>query len=80
MSAMNCPGYTGKGIGQAILEHLLAGGKEQGLASILAGISSLNPGSIRFHLRQGFTECGRFKAAGVKKGKVFDVLYCQKFL
>lgn len=74
------PGFTGRGIGKALLDYLVAEGKERGLTSILAGISSLNEGSIRFHLRNGFSECGRFKSVGVKKGMAFDVVYCQKVL
>lgn len=74
------PGFTGRGVGKAILDHLEAKGAERGITSILAGISSLNEGSIRFHLKNGFSECGRFKQVGVKKGKTFDVVYCQKML
>ncbi|MEM5786231.1 MAG: N-acetyltransferase family protein [Syntrophobacteraceae bacterium] len=74
------PGYTGRGVGKAILDYLATRGKEQGLTSILASISSLNEGSIRFHLRNGFLECGRFRNIGVKKGAAFDVVYHQRLL
>ncbi|MHC1726640.1 MAG: N-acetyltransferase family protein [Syntrophobacteraceae bacterium] len=74
------PGCTGLGVGKAILDHLTARGKERGLTSILAGISSLNEGSIRFHLKNGFSECGRFRGVGLKKGIAFDMVYCQKIL
>ncbi len=74
------PGFTGRGIGKAVLDYLVAGGKERGLTSILASISSMNEGSLRFHLRNGFSECGRLKSVGVKKGTEFDVVYCQKIL
>lgn len=74
------PGFTGHGIGKTLLDHLTARGRERGITSILAGISSLNEGSIRFHLRNGFLECGRFRNVGMKKGVAFDVVYCQKQL
>lgn len=74
------PGYTGQGLGTAILDLLTAKGREQGLTSILASISSLNEGSIRFHLKNGFTECGRFKRVGLKKRMNFDVVYLQRML
>ncbi len=72
------PEFTGRGVGTAILDFLTAGGREQGLTSILASVSSLNEGSIRFHLKNGFSECGRFKSVGLKNGTVFDVVYFQK--
>ena len=51
-----------------------------GIHSVLANVSSLNEESIRFHLKNGFIECGRFKEAGKKKDQVFDVVYFQKML
>ncbi len=73
-------GFTGQGIGKAILEHLAEEAADTGLGSILASISSLNEGSIRFHLKNGFHECGRFRDAGEKFGRKFDVVYCQRML
>jgi L-amino acid N-acyltransferase YncA len=74
------PDFTGQGIGKALLGYLIDEGKKKGLATILASISSLNEGSIRFHLKNGFVECGRFKNIGEKQGKTFDVVYCQLIL
>lgn len=74
------PGFTGQGIGKAILDYLLDMGKEKGINAVLANVSSLNEESIRFHVRNGFSECGRFREIGKKKGQVFDVLYFQKLL
>jgi phosphinothricin acetyltransferase len=73
-------GYTGKGIGKIILDHLIAEGRAMGITSILASISSMNDGSIRFHTKNGFSECGRLKAIGEKRGVRFDVVYCQKMI
>ena len=74
------PEWTGKGLGDLMLAHLIqkAGGKD--ITSLLASISSLNTPSIRFHKKNGFMECGRFEKIGEKKGQVFDVVYMQKML
>jgi phosphinothricin acetyltransferase len=71
------PGFTGRGIGKTMLDHLISRARETGLECILAGISSLNEGSIRFHLKNGFRRCGEFRGIGRKHGVVFDVVYCQ---
>lgn len=72
------PEATGKGIGKKLLEYLIQEGKNKGFKVILASISSLNEGSIKFHLKNGFIECGRLISVGNKKGQNFDVIYCQK--
>lgn len=72
------PSHTGKGAGALILEHLTAGARSLGIDNLLASISSLNEGSIRFHQRHGFSECGRFRAVGRKRGRDFDVVWMQK--
>jgi phosphinothricin acetyltransferase len=74
------PECTGKGIGTQILEYLIEQGREKGITSILADISSLNLQSINFHKKNGFIECGRFENVGVKHGKVFDIVYMQRKL
>ena len=74
------PGFTGKGVGKAMLDYLLAMGKRQGLNAVLANVSSLNEDSIRFHTRNGFSQCARIKSAGRKMGRTFDVLYFQRLL
>ena len=72
------PDFTGGGIGTAFLEHLLETGRTLGIINFIAHISSENPGSIRFHLKHGFTECGRFINVGVKNGRSFDMVWLQK--
>ena len=74
------PEATGRGIGKMMLDYLIEEGKKKGVATILAGISSLNPGSINFHARNGFTECGRLKEVGKKKDQLFDVVYMQRMV
>jgi L-amino acid N-acyltransferase YncA len=71
---------TGNGIGKSLLNYFEEKGKQKGIRNILAHISSLNPGSIHFHRKNGFTECGCFKSVGKKKGRVFDTIWMQKML
>lgn len=73
-------GHTGKGIGRGLLEYLESEGRKKGIKTILACISSLNPGSIKFHRNNGFAECGRFRDVGTKKGQVFDTVWMQKMI
>ena len=72
------PEYTGKGVGSAILEHLIQEAKKLNIDSILAHISSLNEKSINFHAKHGFVECGRFRRIGRKFSKDFDVVWMQR--
>lgn len=74
------PDHTGRGIGAEFLDHLLEAGRDLGVENFLAHVSSLNPGSIRFHLKHGFTECGRIVDVGVKNGRSFDMVWLQKQL
>ena len=74
------PQHTGRGIGSEFLGCLLRAGGTMGVTNFLAHISSENPGSIRFHLKHGFTECGRFVNVGVKRGRPFDMVWMQKEL
>lgn len=72
------PDLTNQGIGRRMVQYLEEQGREAGIQNILACISSRNEGSIRFHTRSGFTECGRFKDAGIKNGRFFDTVWMQK--
>ena len=70
--------YTGKGIGKSLLDYFEDEGRKKGIRNILASISSLNPGSIKFHQKNGFAECGCFKGIGKKNGQLFDTIWMQK--
>jgi len=72
------PGMTGKGIGNLLLDRLAKDAKERGIDSLLASISSLNEGSIKFHQCNGFQECGRFIKVGKKFDIDFDLVWMQK--
>ncbi len=70
--------HTRCGIGKAILAHFIEEARKIGIGSILASISSLNEPSISFHLKNGFTQCGRFERVGRKFGRDFDLVWLQK--
>jgi phosphinothricin acetyltransferase len=72
------PNHTGKGLGTRLLDLLLEAGRALGIDNFMAHVSSLNQGSIRFHLRHGFTECGRFRRVGTKHDRDFDMIWFQR--
>ena len=74
------PDACGRGIGSKILDILLRDARERGISVVLASISGKNEGSIAFHRRHGFVECGRFRDVGAKRGETFDVVWMQKTL
>jgi len=74
------PDCTRQGLGTRLLQTLEAGAREQGIRTILAGISSLNEGSLAFHRKHGFVEAGRFCQVCRKNGTLFDVIWMQKML
>ncbi|WP_163338403.1 GNAT family N-acetyltransferase [Desulfopila sp. IMCC35008] len=74
------PQATGKGLGKMVLDYLEREGVKRGIQIILSSISSRNPESLRFHLKNGFTECGRFQDVGKKNGKFFDIVWMDKHL
>ena len=74
------PEHTGQGLGTQVLNRFISEARAMGIDTLLASISSLNEGSINFHLLHGFVECARFQRIGVKKGRDFDVVWMQKFI
>ena len=71
------PEHTGKGIGSTVLRQFRQAAMEMGIEIFLANISSRNEGSLRFHRKHGFEECGRFRRIGRKFGEDFDVVWMQ---
>jgi L-amino acid N-acyltransferase YncA len=74
------PDATGHGLGRAMLERLAREGAAGGITSILANVSSLNEGSLRFHLRNGFVERGQFVGVARKHGRVFDAIWLRRMI
>jgi phosphinothricin acetyltransferase len=74
------PGHLRKGLGTKLLSMLIHDAKRAGIDTLLAHISSLNEGSVIFHKKHNFIECGRFLRIGKKSNKDFDVIWMQRFL
>jgi len=74
------PEHTGKGIGTLLLQALEKAALDMGITTLTANISSLNPDSLAFHERMGFTKCGQIPAVGQKHGQFFDIIWVYKHL
>ena len=72
------PEHTRKGIGARILEDFIREARKKGLKHLLVNISSLNPGSIEFHRKNGFRKCSTFSDIGHKTGKTFSVVWMER--
>lgn len=74
------PAFTGKGLGSQLLAQLETQARSRGIVRLLAHVSSKNEGSLSFHRRHGFVECGCFHGIGCKNGIPFDVVWFEKSL
>ena len=74
------PQAQGQGIGRklySVLEALLTA---QGYRKTYAIITSDNPGSLRFHEKQGFRFLAEFPECGFKFSKLYGVIWMEKLL
>lgn len=74
------PSFTGRGIGTMLYNQLESECRQNGIRNVLVNISSENTGSIRFHERRGFVQCGHFKGVARKLGRCFNIIWMQKEL
>jgi L-amino acid N-acyltransferase len=68
------PGYTGSGVGSALMTALLERAALNGLRVVTAWIDSENTGSVRFHERYGFRQVGRMDHVGMLDGTWTSVI------
>ena len=68
----------GQGLGQLLLEELIASTEAAGIWTIQTGIFPENEGSIRLHERVGFEVVGRRKRLGKLNGVWRDVLLLER--
>ena len=68
----------GRGVGQRLLEELIASTEAAGIWTIQTGIFPENEGSIRLHERVGFEIVGRRKRLGKLQGEWRDVLLLER--
>ena len=69
-----------RGIGRAILAHLLDTAADGGFHAVMARITTLSVGSIGLHEALGFREVGVEREVGRKFGKWLDVCLMQVLL
>ncbi len=74
------PDHTRQGLGSAILELFMEQAGTLGIDTFLACVSSKNPESLKFHVKNGFREVGRFAKIGRKFEEDFDLVWLQKHL
>ncbi|KAF1045467.1 MAG: L-amino acid N-acyltransferase MnaT [Herbaspirillum frisingense] len=69
--------HRGKGIGDALMQALIAKARAIGKHVMVAGIDASNNGSIRLHEKLGFDHVGHLKQVGTKFGKWLDLAFLQ---
>jgi phosphinothricin acetyltransferase len=67
-----------RGVGSAILAHLVGRARELGHHAIIAGIAGDQAPSLGLHARHGFVEVGRLREVIRKFGAWIDVVYMQR--
>jgi phosphinothricin acetyltransferase len=70
-------GARGRGVGEQLLNDLIATAKHSGFHSIIARIVGENASSIRLHEKCGFTLVGTEVEVGRKHGRWLDVVEYQ---
>jgi phosphinothricin acetyltransferase len=75
------PGWTGRGIGTALLTELLRRCAETGVRQVIAVIADTGtPASAALHDYLGFAEVGKLPKVGCKHGRWIDTVLMQKDL
>ena len=75
------PGHTGKGIGKALLNELIALCTTRGLYAMIAVIGDRdNAASVGVHRACGFVETGALPRVGFKFGRWLDVVFMMRDL
>lgn len=69
-----------KGVGEALMRHLIAAATEQQYHCMIGCIDVANGGSIAMHEELGFTHAGTIRQAGFKFGRWLDLGFWQLLL
>ena len=72
------PLHRGRGLGQQLMELLIAEARQRGYVHVLVGaIDAANAGSIALHKRLGFESVGLMPQVGFKFGRWLDLAFYQ---
>lgn len=74
------PEFLGKGIGKEVLVRMEKIAIENGIAVLIALITSENTDSIKTFEKLGYEKCAHLKQVGEKFGRILDVVFYQKIL
>lgn len=69
-----------QGIGQALMQQLIAAARAQQYHTMIGGIDRSNQASIALHRKLGFDHAGTIKQAGFKFGNWLDLAFYQLLL
>lgn len=72
------PGYSGKGLGTALLDKLIAESGAEGFWTLQAGIFPENKASVHLHKKAGFREVGYREKIGKMKDVWRDTLLLER--
>ena len=71
------PHFQHRGIGRRLLAAIVAAGRQAGLRTLIARITSDNPVSVRLHEAAGFEHIGVMRQCGRKFDRWLDVVMMQ---
>jgi L-amino acid N-acyltransferase len=70
----------GRGLGRALMQHLIERARAQDVHVLVGGIDAQNQASIAMHEALGFVHAGTVKEAGFKFGRWLDLAFYQLVL
>jgi phosphinothricin acetyltransferase len=69
--------HRGLGLGFTLMKALISIARERDRHVLIGGVDASNEGSIRLHLKLGFTHSGTIQQAGFKFGRWLDLAFYQ---
>lgn len=74
------PSVKGKGVGTALLHHLMTQAKREGYWMLQSSIFEMNEASMRLHQKTGFRLVGTRKSIAKRDGKWINTVLMEKHL